>query len=52
VSKRISIDVNKAPLPGFEKLKQCDETDNCLRCLTVFILGNLEQVNRKTERNH
>jgi hypothetical protein len=30
--------VDKALPPGYEKLKQCYETDNRLRCLTVFIL--------------
>jgi hypothetical protein len=36
--QEIEIKVDKALPPSDEKLKQCRETDNRLRCLTIFIL--------------
>jgi hypothetical protein len=37
--REIEIKVDKPLPPGYEKLKECYETDYRLRCLTVFILG-------------
>jgi hypothetical protein len=33
------IKIDKPLPPGYEKLKERYETDNRLRCLTIFILG-------------
>jgi hypothetical protein len=36
---KIEIKIGKPLPPSYEKLKERYETDNRLRCLTVFILG-------------